>query len=232
MCLSVSGRPCCCNDSAPSRISPHSAIHSIVSYNGKNPSRLHCWTSCVCLCCRSRAVSINAIFKDACIIFEGNGWAFSGVSRRWKEAHTASPSLSMVPAATLYGRALSLLRRAPLRGNCCICIEVNMFKPTPLAGHQSLICKRMLWQERGIQLYIRKSQTIDRLPARHWGQGKEHRFSSWLPSFCPQWPLERKTLSLVLMASYLKLVGDIHGLPSDKHRDCIAGRKRSAGERH
>lgn len=32
---------------------------------------------------------------------------------------------------------------------------------------QCLICKRMLWQARGIQLYITKSQTIDRLPARH-----------------------------------------------------------------
>lgn len=139
---------------------------------------LHCTAGHpVSVCAHSQPVSTVAIYTDTCIISEGNGWLFSQVARCWKEEHAACPSPSMVPAATLHDGTSPLLRQAPLRRSCCICIGVNMLDPTPWRVIQSLICKRILWQARGIQLHITKSQTIDWLPARHWGWSEEDRFS-------------------------------------------------------
>lgn len=87
---------------------------------------------------------------------------------------------------TLWPHSFSAL----LWGNCCICIEVSMLKPVPLVSHQSQICKSDVMAGKGIQLSIRKSQTIDPLPARH--RRIEDGFSWQLPSFCPTWLFKRK----------------------------------------
>lgn len=129
---SVSGRPCCC------KASPHTVLYTenFSKNSTKHPCLLCCWTSCVWLCCHSEHKSI----LPSCIHYLWREWmGFSEVSRHWKGGHAACPLLSMVPAATICGCRLSLLSQAPLRGNCCICIEVNMFKPTP-AGQQGVIC--------------------------------------------------------------------------------------------
>lgn len=155
---------------------------------------------------------------------------FSRVSRCWKEEHAACPSPSMVPAATPYDRTLSLLRQTPLRGSCCICIGVNVFKPTPLAGRPESNLQKDLMAGKGIVYY----KVMDDWPAASQTLSPEKRGALLLvASIILSTPAigakDVSSLSPALTAFYLKQVGDIHGLPSDKHRDCFSGRKRSAG---
>lgn len=160
---------------------------------------------------------------------------FSQVSRCWKEEHTACPSPSMVPAAALHCRTFSLLQQAPLGGSCCICIGVNMFKPTPLAGHPESNLQKDVMAGKGNPIVYYKvtddwptaSQTL-----RPEKRGSLLLVASIILSTLATGAEDVSSLSPVSMPFYLKQVGDIHGLPSDKHRDCFAGQKRSAGERH
>lgn len=155
---------------------------------------------------------------------------FSQVSRRWGEADCTSFSVSG-PCSS----ALSLLRQAPLRGSRCICIGVNMFKPIPLAGHPESNLQKNIMAGKGDPIVYYK--VTDDWPSGSQTPRLEKRGSLLLVASIILSTLaigveDVPSRSPVSMAFCLKQVGDIHGLPSDKHRDCFAGRKRSAGERH
>lgn len=79
------------------------------------------------------------------------------------------------------------------------------------------LLKDVMAMESRIQLYIRESQTIDRVPARHqWGQCLS--MASIILPTAAIWAEVVSSLSHVLMAFHSKQVGDTQSLPSDNHR--------------
>ncbi|TNN77156.1 hypothetical protein EYF80_012625 [Liparis tanakae] len=127
----------------------------------------------------------------------------------------------------------SALASALLSASCCICMGVNMFEPTPRRVIQSLICQRSLWRpsDGESNCVLQSHRRLSGCTPDTEAGDQRIASSQWLPSFCPRRSLVRKMSprsALVSMALHLKQVVDIHGLPSDEHRDCLAGRKRSA----
>lgn len=102
-----------------------------------------------------------------------------------------------------------------------------MFKPSPLAGHQSLICKRMIWQ-RPVVYSKSHRRLIGRWADRE--QRKEDGVSLRLSSLCPQWPPERK-VSPVSTAPYSMQVGG-SSRPPLRQTEIASQGKRGQPVRH
>ncbi len=147
-----------------------------------------CVCVCVCVSTYSRPVNTDAVSKEACIISEGNGWGFLKWIVVGKKSQCMSFSVNGPCSSTPRSHTLSLLEQASPRGSCCICIWVNVFKPSPWRVIQSLICKDVMEGKGNPIVYYR---VTDDWPTTRQTLRPES-FSSWIPSFCPHWPLEQE----------------------------------------
>lgn len=177
---------------------------------------LHCTAGHpVSVCAHSQPMSTDAIYKNTCIISEGNGWLFSQVARCWKEEHAACPSPSMVPAAMLHDGTSPLLRQAPLRRSCRICIGVNMLDPTPLAGHpESNLQKDIMAGKRNPIAYYKVTDNwlIASQTLRMERRGSFLLVASIIRSTPATGAEDVFSPSQCVDGLYLKQVGYIHGL--------------------